>query len=116
MFLKFIDKQADLISELNPDRIYVENVRSILHIPKKAAKLLCELAVKDKVFRKRYGAYCNSCGRLLKTYNRKSEIEDFFTCEICQNLEEEKYEFTKDEIEIIEFYQLLDERSYRTAN
>lgn len=106
MFNKLLKKQSQLIRATDPERIYVENVRSFFHLPYKAAKVLCELAVKEGLFRKKYGVVCPSCGRIIKSYNIKEEIDEEIECELCRDLEEPKHIFQKSEVEIIEYYQL----------
>jgi hypothetical protein len=108
MILNLINRQADLFEQLNPKRIYVENVRSFFRIPYKLAKLFCEFAVRDKVFLKKYGVYCHNqeCGRIIKVYDSIEEIESYISCDICQANERTDYEFDKDSLEIVEFYQL----------
>jgi len=43
-------RQADAILHLNPDKIYLENIRSILGVPTAIAKLICETAVRKGLF------------------------------------------------------------------
>lgn len=106
MIQNFLKKQSKLIQATDPERIYVENVRSFFHIPFKAAKLLCDLAVKEGLFRKKYGVTCPSCGRIIKSYNSENQIEEEVTCETCKDIEEPQYVFNKNEFGTIEFYQL----------
>jgi hypothetical protein len=46
------------LSELDPDKIYVENVRSILRVSHGVARAICELAVKHGAFRKYTAVQC----------------------------------------------------------
>jgi hypothetical protein len=39
-----------LIAELNPDKIYIENVRSIFNVSHDNAKRICETAVRQGIF------------------------------------------------------------------
>ncbi|SFZ90248.1 hypothetical protein SAMN05428642_101825 [Flaviramulus basaltis] len=109
MILDLLNKQTALFDELDPQRIYVENVRSFFRIPFKAAKFFCEMAVKDKVFIKKYGIYCpnEECGRLIKSYSSRDEVENHVNCETCEMADREKFNFDKEDFEIIEFYQLF---------
>lgn len=106
MLKKLLKKQSQLLQATNPERIYVENVRSFFHLPHQAAKTLCELAVKEGLFKKKYAVSCPSCGRIIESFDNVEKIPEELTCEICQDLEEPKYTFQKDELEIIEYYQL----------
>lgn len=108
MFLELVKKQAELFEQTDPDRIYVENVRSFFRIPSKLAKLLCELAVRERLFVKMYGYYCpnNTCSRLIYSSQTKEELKDKLKCSLCESLEVYPYSFLESELEIMEFYQL----------
>lgn len=108
MFTQFLNKKADLLESLDPDRIYVENVRSFLNLPTKAAKLLCEMAVKQRLFKKKHGVYCPTCDRLVKSFDNLDEVDSTFECDVCRELEEPQYQFNKSEMKILTFYKLLD--------
>lgn len=110
MFTQYLNKKADLLESLDPDRIYVENVRSFLNLPTRVAKLLCEMAVRERLFKRKYGIYCPSCDRLLKSYNYIDEIGELFECDVCRELEEPQHQFKKRDIKIITFYKLLDKK------
>lgn len=48
----------EALSALDPDKIYVENVRSILRVPHGVALRICELAVAHGVFTKMVAVEC----------------------------------------------------------
>ncbi len=108
MLQKFIQRRAELIEQTDPDRIYVENIRSFFKIPYRMARFFCEMAVKERFFRKKVGVFCTNddCGRLIHSYNKRSEIDDEIICDLCADLERDKFVFEKEEIHITEFYQL----------
>jgi len=68
LFAKFFDaissltpvppSQANLLAELDPDKIYVENVRSILGVSTEHAKRICETATRQGIFRRRVDVLC----------------------------------------------------------
>jgi len=103
---RFIDKRLDVICATNPDRIYVENIRSFYNLNTSTAKTLCEMAVKENLFKKRIGVECPDCGKLITHYNSEKEIPEKIVCDNCLMLENDKHEFKKSEISKIEFYQL----------
>lgn len=103
---RFIDKRLDVISATNPDRIYVENIRSFYNLNTPTAKTLCEMAVKENLFKRRIGVECPHCGKLITHYNSENDIPEKIVCDNCLMLENEKHEFKKSEISKIEFYQL----------
>lgn len=101
------DKQA-IIEKTDPQRIYVENIRSFLHLPFSVAQFLCEMAVKERLFKKKVGVECPNCGRLIKTYSRINEIEQKVHCEQCELKEENKYVFESKDMKKVTFYQLVE--------
>lgn len=104
--LDFLSHKTKILSNIDPDRIYVENIRSFFNMPYKLAKLLCEMAVRSRSFDKIYGVKCPGCSRIIMSVQNISDIPDVITCEICEGLEREEFFFKRDEMEIIEFYRL----------
>ena len=109
MFKKYFDRKAELIKITDPDRISVENIRSFFNLPHSFAKKLCEMAVRQNYFRKRFGITCKNddCKRFINVYNSIEEIPNTIECYLCEAKEKEKYIFDKNELDIVEFYQLI---------
>ncbi|HCT29455.1 MAG TPA: hypothetical protein DIW31_01685 [Bacteroidales bacterium] len=105
---RFIDKRLKIIASTDPERIYVENVRSFYGVKTSVAKIFCEMATKDNLFRKNFAVNCpnDSCQRVIVTFNSKHDIPESIICEHCQLLEKDKFEFRKDELKVVEFYKL----------
>jgi hypothetical protein len=101
------DSKANAIMDINPQRIYLENVRSLFNVPMGIAKLICRMAVKDGKFVKKIGVQCPVCNRIIKSYSSEGEMENIIVCENCELKGDEKYQFRKEELKIIEFYQLV---------
>jgi hypothetical protein len=55
---KMSEKEAEMLSRLNPDKFYIENVRSILNVSYAAAVRICETAVRQGVFERRIEILC----------------------------------------------------------
>jgi hypothetical protein len=51
-------KETEKLSQLNPDKIYVENVRSLLGISHASAVQICETAVRQGVFQRAIEVMC----------------------------------------------------------
>lgn len=111
---RFFDRKLDVIRKTNPNRIYVENIRSFYHIPKKLAKFVCEVAVSEGVFRKKYGLICpnDDCERIVLSFDSRDEIPEYFECENCETQEREVCSFKTEDKYIITYYQLIDESSH----
>ena len=53
-----LDAKAIALSSLDPDKIYVENVRSVLGVSNAEARRICETATRQGVFSKRIEVLC----------------------------------------------------------
>lgn len=116
MFKKFFENFNKSIKELNPDRIYVENMRSILNTNSRIAKIICELAVRKGYFKKYYAVECKneSCGRIINSFQKIEDIPNSLQCYICKDDGVEKSTFKKEELLIIPFYKYI-EGTYQIA-
>ena len=105
---RLVDSKRKIIEGTDPQRIYVENIRRFFNVPSAIAKGLCDLAVREGVFRKKIGLICpnEGCHRLIKASSKVSDSERI-TCEICEVDEKEKFEFDESELEKMTFYQLI---------
>jgi hypothetical protein len=110
--LDLIDKKANILTRIDPNRIYVENIRSFYNIPTKLAKFFCEMAVKQKYFIKKIAIICpnEDCNRVVVTINNYSEIPKLVKCDQCELLERYPYEFSPTMKDLMEFYQLTDKK------
>ena len=107
-----IERKTDILSHINPQRIYVENVRSFFNLNYRVAKFFCEMAVKQRYLRKRYGVICpnEDCHRLITSYSSKAEIPKMIKCEVCEQLERDRFEFYITPKDIMEVYQLTEKK------
>lgn len=103
----FLSRKADALRNIDPQHIYVENIRAFFNMPHKVAKFLCDMAVVDNYFQKCYGVKCPGCHRIVSSYSNLSDIPDIIECEICEALDNSKYEYRKEDLQIIEFYRLV---------
>lgn len=107
MFKNFNKRRAEIIEKTDPDRVYVENVRSFFNIPYRWAKFICRLAVKHGIFKQKFAVECKneSCKRFISVYDSIDEIPNEIECLTCQLEGKNSYSFKKDELNIVEFYQ-----------
>ena len=106
-FKKAIDYQARLIEQLDPQRIYPENIRSFFHVPMGVAKWLCERAVKEGIFEKRVGFLCPNCERILAETEEDESPPAVLECEVCDATNAPDTHFFKsDDCRKIVFYRM----------
>jgi hypothetical protein len=103
-----IEHKLDIIRNTNPNRIYVENIRSFYNISTFEAKFFCDLAVREGLFIKKYGVTCpnKSCRRIIATFSDKKAIPKKISCSICESSGEDYFEFDVRPENIVTFYQL----------
>lgn len=107
--LSGINQEA--LSRLNPKKIYVENVRSILGISHKRAKSLCETAVRRGVFARGIEVLCPD-STVATSSDRESSLPTTVICLIAEGGNYEEREFSTISLDKITFYRLSDSTAY----
>lgn len=102
----FFEERFKIVSKTDPNRIYVEQLRSFFGFNTSFTRLLCRMAVKEELFIQKIGIECPKCGRQIMSCDDELQIPHEITCETCELLEERKFRFTKNEFISIPFYQL----------
>jgi hypothetical protein len=105
-FGAIVDKKRKIVEKTDPDRIFVENIREFYNLPYIAAKTLCEIAVRERIFKKKIGVICPNDESIIKSYDIEEKQDETVTCTKCLLREEEKYSFDTKDLEKIIFYQL----------
>lgn len=105
-----LQKYLHTIKDIDPGKIFVENVRSVYKIPQFAARVLCEMAVQDKLFEKKIGLICPAptCNkRIIAEFNSFDELPDEVACAVCEGEGLDQFIYKTSELEKIEFYRLI---------
>jgi len=108
---RFIERKLELIGNTEPERIYVENIRSFYGITTPVAHFFCEMAVKENLFEKMHGVECPNCNRIIDSARFETSFPEIIYCETCQLLERDRYEFRKSECVVTPFYRLISDKS-----
>ncbi|RZK33295.1 MAG: hypothetical protein EOO61_15560 [Hymenobacter sp.] len=103
---RFVQSRLNILEHTDPNRIYVENIRSFYGLPTFMAKFLCEMAVKEGLFAKRVGVECPNEGRLIMTADSVDKLPRVINCSNCEALENDRHEFALSECHLVEFYKL----------
>lgn len=107
MFKKFTHKKSEIIQDTDPSKIYVENIRRYFDTNTNEAKRLCDIAVKEGLLKKFYGIECKTCNRIIERFDSKNDIPTNIECIICMHEGREVFSFSREEIEVVEFYQFI---------
>jgi hypothetical protein len=103
---RFIQNRLNVLEHTDPNRIYLENIRSFYGVPTFIAKYLCEKAVKKGLFLKRVGVECPNEGRLIMTVDATESLPERIYCPNCEVLGYDRHEFALSECRQVEFYKL----------
>ena len=97
------------LETLNPDRIYIENIRSVLGSNTRIATIICNIAVRQGFFVKRYALACknDSCDRILASYSSLDQIPKRITCDFCEEEGKMESTFNSSDLDIIPFYKYV---------
>lgn len=105
---EFVSRKQQIIASTDPNRIFVENIRSFFGISTRLATILCELAVRDGILTKKIGVECpnSDCGRLILSVDDLKQIPETIVCQTCELRENHDYEFHVKSVRTTTFYQL----------
>ena len=109
LFGKANEELLATLASTNPNRIRIENIKSILKIPYSQAKIYCEMAVKDGNLVKKTGLICPNadCERTIVSFENGSKInEEEIVCEPCELNGHERFTFKQSELQREVFYQI----------
>lgn len=104
----FVEKRRKLLEYTGePNRIYVENVRSFFGVSTFVAKALCDLAVRRGLFERCSGILCPHDERILfESCDPDSALPETVTCSVCEALEIEPNAFSSRECRELSFYRV----------
>lgn len=99
-----VDRRIEILQRINPDNIYVENLREFFGLPARLAKFFCDRAVKDGVFEKRIGFLCPNHENIIAYVDsdQPPQQDEVVTCPICETEGRERSEFSTSELDHIE--------------
>lgn len=107
---KMVSKRRELLERTDPDRVYVEDVRSFFGVTAGMARRWCKLAVREGVFEERIALLCPEHKHLLASVSSGASTDpgEQFTCEVCEEDEIRDQPYRVDELRRLTFYRLLE--------
>ena len=97
----------EILEKLADGKLYVENVRAFLNIPRENALFLCEQGVREHLFERKTGLLCANCKRTIFEAVDLKGIPERVVCTNCEDLEEEEFEFSSNLLDTLPFYTLV---------
>jgi hypothetical protein len=101
-------KEIEALSSLNPDKFYVENVRSLLNISHASAVRICETAVRQGLFDRRVEVVCPD-GAVVASADSESKLPPMVKCRREEEGHFEIEELPTTTLEKATFYRLHDD-------
>ncbi|MBZ5493675.1 MAG: hypothetical protein LAO76_22380 [Acidobacteriia bacterium] len=102
------EREALELARLNPEKFYVENVRSILGVSHNSAKRICETAVRQGVFERRIEVRCPD-GSVAASAESEAALPKTVRCVHQEEQHFETEEVPTAELEKTVFYRLKDD-------
>lgn len=112
-FGRFVSRKREQMVNTDPDKIYIENVRSFFGISSRLAKFFCDMAVRENLLIRRIGVLCPNDGNIIEIVDDLNDLPSYLVCETCFHLEREPNEWKSTELRTVTFYQ-LNRTSYAT--
>ena len=95
------------LSRLDPHKIYLENVRSVLGVSSKKAQSICEVAVRQGVFEKWVEIRCPD-GSVPASAKKESDLPAVVHCWVEEEGDMSEIELSSTELRKINFYRLVE--------
>lgn len=105
------------LARLNPEKFYLENVRSILGVSHSIAKRICDTAVRQRFFSRHVEVLCPD-GSVAASAETELTLPEVVTCWIEENGQLREQKFLTSALEKSTFYRLNEESTsdlYRPA-
>jgi RNase P subunit RPR2 len=99
------DKESQALARLNPDKIYIENVRSILDVSSKTAEEVCETAVRRGVFKRCIEVLCPD-GAVAVTAESEKNLPPTVNCLRDEDGHFSEIELPTETLQKVRFYRL----------
>lgn len=105
-FLRFVDRKRKAVEAINPNRIYVENVRAFFGFPHALARLLLETAVREGALERRVGLLCPHDRHIVASFSSDEDVPGSVFCLVCEAGGRDETEHLTARMERLTFYKL----------
>ena len=104
--------KEEALARLNPEKIYIENVRSVLGVSEGEARRICDTAVRQGLFTRGIEILCPN-GSVAATEESEALLPSVVSCWQEEEGNREEKSFRTEELRKLVFYRLNEQR---TAN
>ena len=103
----FVDRKREAIESIDPERIYVENVRALFGLSHTLTRVALEAAVREGALERRIGVVCPYDGHIVKSFSSEEVVPESVSCLVCEVQGREQSEHLRDELGRVTFYRLV---------
>lgn len=103
---RFLDRKREELEDINPRRIYVENVRAFFGFPYTVARWLLEAAVREGALIKRIGVLCPRDRHIVQSFESEESVPDSVYCFSCEAEGRDESSHPRHKLGRLTFYQL----------
>ena len=104
---RFVNRKREAIEGIDPQRIYVENVREFFGVPQALARLSLEAAVREGALERRIGVLCPYNMHIVASYSSEEAVPESVFCLVCEADGREHPSHPQDELRRQTFYKLV---------
>lgn len=104
---RFVDRKRAAIEAIDPQRIYVENIRAFFGFPHGLTHVLLEAAVREGALERRIGVLCPHERHIVESFSSEEAVPEFVSCLACEAQGRENFEHARDDLARQTFYKLV---------
>ena len=108
---RFVDRKREAVEAIDPQRIYVENVRTFFGFPHSVSRLLLETAVREGALERWVGVLCPYHRHIVKSYPSEDAVPESVFCLACEAEGREQPDHQRRELGRQIFYKLVSSRN-----
>jgi hypothetical protein len=85
-FYEMLQRSDQVFETVDPDRFYLENIRSFFDISSRTAQTICDIGIEKGLLTRQVNYLCPhpDCARVLLTCDALADPEMGVECEICE--------------------------------
>ena len=104
---RLVDRKREAVEAIDPQRIYVENVRAFFGFPHSVSRFLLETAVREGALERRVGVLCPHDRHIVESYPSEDAVPESVFCLACESQGREQPDHLRGELEKQTFYKLV---------
>lgn len=104
---RFVDRKRAAIEAIDPQRIYVENIRAFFGLPHALTRVLLEAAVREGALERRIGVLCPHEMHIVESFSSEEAVPASVPCLACEAHGRQDFDHPRDALTRQTFYKLV---------